>query len=170
MDLSRVAIVNDIYLYHWIYYMRPIVDKNETYERFLTANNWVSVDEEQKMENQKYTIPGCIKAVISMGFGGRNWLSQIENSTKIAKWTSFSPPNAFDTFGTKSMENGVWKESIYKKLNTLIRYFLLPRTQRRYEKLWKPEWVIISDQMLKFHDTDKRKTIRDTILEKYFDK
>jgi hypothetical protein len=49
--------------------MRPIIDKNETYEKFLLANSWVSVDEEQKMKNQTYTIPGCIKAVNSAGFG-----------------------------------------------------------------------------------------------------
>ena len=176
MDLSDIAIENDIYLYYWIYYMQPIIDKNETYEMFLSANSWVDVDEGRKKENQIYLIPNCFKAVNSVGFGGRNCLSQIESNTEKAKWASapsqsvgstlgvFSPPNAFDTFGTKSMENSIWKESLYKKLNNLIRHFLLPRTLRSYERIWKPEWVIISDQMLKFHDRDRRNEIRDSLI------
>ena len=60
------------------------------------------------LKREIYTYFGWWEAVNSVGFGGRNCLSQIKNSTKIAKWASFSPPNAFDTFGTKSMENGVW--------------------------------------------------------------
>jgi hypothetical protein len=42
--------------------------------------------------------------VNSAGFGERNCLSQIENSTTIAKETSFSLPNSFGTFSTKSTD------------------------------------------------------------------
>ncbi len=124
MDLSHIAIENDIYLYYWIYYMRPIFDKNETYNKFLLANSWVSVDEEQKSKNQVYLI---------------------NDSTKFA--------SLFWQF---------WESC--RSVNTLIRYFLFPRTLRTYEKLWKPEWVIISDQMLKFHDRDRRAEIRDQLI------
>lgn len=61
MDLSQVAIENDIYLYYWIYYMKPIVTKNNTYENFLEANNWVEIDRNQKVENQKYIIKNLYK-------------------------------------------------------------------------------------------------------------
>jgi hypothetical protein len=61
MDLSHIAIENDIYLYYWIYYMRPIVDKNKTYEQFLMANSWVDLDEEQKMKNITYIIPNYLE-------------------------------------------------------------------------------------------------------------
>ena len=65
-----------------------------------------------------------------------------------------------------------WNKRIefYKKINQFIRYFLLPKTMGSQIKLWNPEWVIISDMILKFHDQDRRKKIRDTILENNFDK
>jgi hypothetical protein len=46
----------------------------------------------------------------------------------------------------------------------LFRKIFLPRTKKSFQKLWKPFWVIISDDILKFHDKDKRKEIRDTIF------
>jgi len=59
------------------------------------------------------------------------------------------------------------------ELNYVIRYtdklckkLLLRRSIKKYEALWKPEWVIISDIMLKFHDKDRRKYIREKVLEK----
>ena len=61
MDLSRVAIENDIYLYYWIYYMHPILDRDETYEKFLSANSWVDVDEKQEIKNQTYIIPNYLE-------------------------------------------------------------------------------------------------------------
>lgn len=48
--------------------------------------------------------------------------------------------------------------------NSLIRVFLLPKSLSKYEKLWKPFWVIINDSMLKFHDKDARKSIRDQVF------
>ena len=127
INLSKIAIENDIYLYYWIYYMKPIVIKNDAHEKFLKANNWVKIDEDQKIENQKYIL--------------NNW-------------------------------SNLWKTrlEIYEKLNWIIRFFLLAKTVKSKEKLWNPEGIIISDTMLKFHNQDKRKNIRDTILENNFDK
>lgn len=56
MDLQEIAIENDIYLFYWIYYMKPIIVRNNCYESFLTVNNWVKIDSEQKEENKKYII------------------------------------------------------------------------------------------------------------------
>ncbi len=36
--------------------MKPIFIKNDTYYRFLESNTWVKIDENQKMENEKYKI------------------------------------------------------------------------------------------------------------------
>lgn len=63
MDLSDIAIENDIYLYYWIYYMRPIMDKNETYKQFLSENSWVSIDEERRKENRKWQLMRLDSAV-----------------------------------------------------------------------------------------------------------
>lgn len=56
MEFSKIAIEDDIYLYYWIYYMKPIISYNETYEEFLKKNTWVQIDENQKKENTKYII------------------------------------------------------------------------------------------------------------------
>ena len=130
MDLSKIAIDNDIYLYYWIYYLKPIIIKNNTYNKFLKANNWVNIPDTQKIQNQEYEIL----------------------DTSIEKRES------------------TWKEFFYKKLNQIIRFFLLPRTLKSYIKLGKPEWIIISDIILKFHNHDRRREIRDIIFEKNFDK
>ena len=61
MDISYIAIENDIYLYYWIYYMRPIIDKNGTYKQFLLANSWVDIDEEQKKKNYLYIVSDSSK-------------------------------------------------------------------------------------------------------------
>ena len=44
--------------------------------------------------------------------------------------------------------------------NALLRKIFLPKTLKSFQKLWYPFWVIISDSMLKFHDQDRRKTIK----------
>lgn len=48
-------------------------------------------------------------------------------------------------------------EKIFKKI-------FFPRTLKTYEKLGKPFWVIINDDMLKFHDKDVREKVRDEII------
>jgi hypothetical protein len=61
MDLSHIAVENDIYLYYWIYYMQPIINKHKSYEKFLATNSWVDVDEEQKSKNQIYLLSQSLK-------------------------------------------------------------------------------------------------------------
>ena len=119
MDLSEIAIEDDIYLYFWIYYMKPVYVLGDTYERFHTMN----------------------------------WKLKIDN------WKS----------GKQDRENSLWMfhKIIYYPLliiNSLIRYFWEKKARANYEKKWKPEGVIITRNILKFHDQDKRKVIRDTLL------
>jgi hypothetical protein len=46
MDFSNFAVENDIYLYFWIVYLKPILNYDNTYENFLRANNsWANFDE-----------------------------------------------------------------------------------------------------------------------------
>jgi hypothetical protein len=60
LDFSQISIEDDIYLYYWIYYLKPIFDRDASYERFLMVNGWVDLDEKQKQENSKYTIQDII--------------------------------------------------------------------------------------------------------------
>lgn len=45
----------------------------------------------------------------------------------------------------------------YNYLDTILKNIFIRKTWQSYEKLWKPFWIIIDDNMLKFHDNDKRK-------------
>jgi len=56
MDLSKIAIENDIYLYYWIYYLKPLYNRNNTYEKFIEVNSWIQIDKTQKIKNQSYII------------------------------------------------------------------------------------------------------------------
>jgi hypothetical protein len=72
---------------------------------------------------------------------------------------------------TTSTENNTYLLSIiYYLLSACIRFFFLPKTLRNYQKLWKPEGVIITDDILKFHDQDRRRELRNKIFQKNFDK
>ena len=183
MDLSRLAIENDIYLYYWIYYMKPIIVKNDTYEGFLEANTWIEINKNQKMENQKYIVSPVPFFACEFCVSIREYFREkfrtvwakasfwnLENRTENRYQNEVEKIKTFGTFSHKSTENAVWLDKFYKNINQIIRFFLLPQTLKSHKKLWNPEWIIISDTMLKFHDRDKRKEIRDTILENNFDK
>lgn len=44
MDMSRIALEDDIYLFFWISYMRPILVVGDTWDRFLAENTWVKAE------------------------------------------------------------------------------------------------------------------------------
>jgi hypothetical protein len=50
-------------------------------------------------------------------------------------------------------------------IELLFKKFFLPKTLRHYEKIWKPFWVIINDDVLKFHNGDIRKEVKREILD-----
>ncbi|MDD3794303.1 MAG: hypothetical protein PHI37_05810 [Candidatus Gracilibacteria bacterium] len=57
MDFKDWKIEDDIYLYFWIVYMKPILDYDNTYENFLKINNnWLEIDEYKDIieENKKF--------------------------------------------------------------------------------------------------------------------
>jgi len=57
MNFSNFAIENDVYLYYWIQYLKPIVNKNDTYERFIEANEELWIDKEKlDKDSVKYLI------------------------------------------------------------------------------------------------------------------
>lgn len=57
MDFSDFKIENDIYLYFWIIYFKPIFDCDETYKYFLKKNNsWANFDDYKDIlkENESF--------------------------------------------------------------------------------------------------------------------
>ncbi len=181
MDLEKIAIENDIYLYYWIYYMKPIFVQHNTYGKFIEANSWVEIDEKQKMENLKYIISNRSEFASLFckfwEFCRRNfWKNSELFDDEGGVFRIFKNKSNTDSKTNKQKKNFLFlfsykkKEYFYKKINQIIRFFLFPQTLGSKWKLWNPEWIIISDTMLKFHDQDRRKEIRDTILENNFDK
>lgn len=123
LSLEKVAIERDIYLYYWILSLKPIINNNTTYEKFISANSsWCDFSQ------YKNTIQENTKTII------------------FNKWT-------WGTWWTFLDLKDWWYKTIF-----------LPKTHRSYEELWKPFGVVISDDMLKFHNQDRRKQIRDAIL------
>jgi hypothetical protein len=45
-------------------------------------------------------------------------------------------------------------------VNSIFKKIFLPKTLKHYKKIWKPFWVIINDNMLKFHNGDVREKIK----------
>ena len=77
----------------------------------------------------------------------------IENNKKYIK---FSSPSI--------RLKGRIRDGLLNFLNTLFKKIFLPKTLKHFEKIWKPFWVIINDDLLKFHNNDIRKKIRDDLL------
>ncbi len=182
LNLSNISIENDIYLYYWIYYMKPVFVQNNTYEKFIGANNSMEIDENQKIENKKFLLLWRIsegfvmrifricRAIFSVKLQ-RFWILQFrKKSSDTDAKIQHRSQKTFGTFSHKSTGNDFWLKKIYKHINQIIRFFFLRKTLRSKEKLWSPEWIIISDTILKFHNQDRRKEIRDTILKNNFDK
>jgi hypothetical protein len=124
LELQEIAISDDIYLYFWIYYMKPLLSYDGMYEKFLEKNPWVEVDNLQRNENIKYLLQ---KEEQSYG------------KKDILLWF-------FDT------------------LETVLRYFGMKKAYASYRKKGEPSGVILSHDILKFHDQDRREEIRDACI------
>ncbi len=126
MDFSKWKIENDIYLYFWIVYLKPILSYDKTYEKFLETNEkWLEIDDYENIiiENKKFI--------------------QYKKDTKKI----------------------ILLDKIIVILDKIIKKILLPKTLNHFEKIWKPYWVIINDDLLKFHNKDIRKKIKKEILD-----
>ncbi len=120
LNFWEFALENDIYLYFWIVYFKPILNIDNTYELFLKENSkWANFSEYINIQSVPFSI--------GRGLGWGLW--------KIKGW-------------------------IWVNLDKNIKKLFLPKTIASYNKLWKPFWVIINDNMLKFHDKDIRKKIK----------
>lgn len=120
LDLSDIAIDDDVYLYFWMRHLHPIIDIDDTYLHFLKANH---ID------------------------------------------SSELPAGASD-FLTVTQASSRWSHArFFDLLNACFRRILLPRAKRSYTRLGSPRGVVIGDDMLKFHDQDRREAFRDWYIQ-----
>ena len=126
MSFKNWKIENDIYLYFWIIYMKPILDYDSTYKNFINLNKeWLEIDEYKDI---------------------------IYNNKKFIQYK-------------KNTKNWLILDKIITILDKIVKKLLLPKTLSHFEKIWKPYWVIINDDLLKFHNNDIRKEIKKEILD-----
>jgi hypothetical protein len=125
--------------------------------RWLDFSNW-------KLENDIYLYFRIIylKPIL-------NYNNTYEEFLKInSKWADFSE---YEDVIKKNKEFIKIKDKRQKikgnmiwVLNSLFKRLFLSRTLKHYEKIWKPFWVIINDNMLKFHNWDIREKVKKEIL------
>ena len=130
MDFSSFKIENDIYLYFWIIYFKPLLDKDNTYDLFLEKNkSWANFEKYSYLieENKKYI--------------------KHKNNTKII---------------IKNLEN--IKNIILNNIEIILKKIFINKTLNHFNKIWKPYWIIINNNMLKFHNWDIREKIKKELL------
>lgn len=122
LNFESIAIENDIYLYNRILSLKPILNYDNTYQKFIEENSkWMKINYEFK-----------------------EWqLIKIQN---------------------KSSSINEWQSLILNFLEKLLKSIFFSKTKKTFEKLWKPFWVIINEDILKFHNDDKRIKIRNKIF------
>lgn len=126
LNFQDIAIENDIYLYFWILYMKPIVDRDDTYEQFLKANaSWCDFNAYQNILKDS-----------------KRHLEVEQKSHHFPKILS----------------------QLWDIVESSLKYIFLPRTKKSFQQLWKPFGVIVSDDILKFHDQDRREEISRKLL------
>lgn len=98
LDLRKIAISNDIYLYYWIYSLKPILTRWTIYEQFLKANNWVILDAEHHIINSEFqmqdTNPWASNYPLStlyslLNTGIRFFLFPYTRSTHLRMWSPY---------------------------------------------------------------------------------
>ncbi len=119
------ALENDIYLYFWIIYLKPVLDYNNTYDKFIKINeNWADFSEYRDIieDNRKYITPSPRTSGVPLEKG------------KNSKFLDY--------------------------IDKILKNIFEKKSLRTYEKIWKPYGIIINNNMLKFHNNDKRKQIK----------
>jgi len=81
-------------------------------------------------------------------------------------WYNKNIHKHYNNFLKYKITKGRETNSLIKYTDNLFEKLLSGRSLKKYETLWQPEWIIINDDMLKFHNNDRRKYIRKKVLEK----
>lgn len=133
MDFSTFKLENDIYLYFWIIYFKPILDYGDTYKLFIESNSrWANFSEYKDI---------------------------INNNKKFIK---FMKPIYWNTYTSQKKETT--KLSILNFIDNTLKKVFLPKTTKHFERLWKPFWIIINNNLLKFHNWDIREKIKEELV------
>jgi hypothetical protein len=56
MNFKNFVLENDVYLYFWIVYLKPILDFDNTFDSFINSQSWADFQEYRHLikENKKF--------------------------------------------------------------------------------------------------------------------
>ncbi len=133
LDLSKVALAPpDIYLAYWITHLIPLFNSHQTYEQFTKANQWVLTH--LPTARLDYDVLPRVRV---------NHSSVSRAVQQVGEWI----------FGRAKM--GDWIERMVKKIQQT------KMARNRHSLQHEPDTrVVISDDMLKFHENDRRELYR----------
>ena len=127
LDLNQIKIApDDIYLVYWLATLFPIYQRDDFHDNFLQANDWFN----------KY-LPNYQAKKISY----RYQVNDTKFSSFIYKSKEFICQNFLGDWLEKLTKYLQHKKMSQNKKDVLVR---------------EKNWVIINDQMLKFHEKDRR--------------
>ncbi len=133
LDLSSIAIENDIYLAFWIKSMKPIIDDGISND-FLLKNLWACEYFENKNDFEL------------------DLSKKIKNKSFLKKFFEFILNRGFGDF-----------------LENKLKKWQINRAKKKALQADENSSLIINENILKFHNLDRRKEYRNKWVEKYGD-
>lgn len=141
LDFNSFRLDHDIYLAYWIYYLKPISDKYNTYGELRKLNeNWTEefFGEDEHCEDEK-------------------------------KWQISRHPESVNRHpeldsGSPNQRPQVTPSKILNLLDSFLQKIFLPKTITHRESLGNPVGIIVNENMLKFHDNDLREEIKKSLI------
>lgn len=137
LNLEKTAIDNDIYLVYWLNNLIPVYDPDNLHQKILQANNWAS----------KYLANGLQNFSSSYHWSVNNYkISQTIKNFFEKAWGLM--------YGDLIESQAKAMQLVKMKMN-----FISVQNENDTR-------VIVNDEMLKFHENDRRQEYRDKWLEK----
>lgn len=139
LNLEKIAIKDDVYLIYWIDSLIPVYDPDNLHQGVLKANQWV-----KKYSPNGFTLSNnCI-------------LSYGQNR--------FPPKAGFD--GVKKFLERMWVGSYGDLIEKQAKGIQQAKMKMNYTSVQNQQdtRVVVSDEMLKFHETDRREEYREKWL------
>lgn len=137
LNLEKTAIDNDIYLVYWLNNLIPVYDPDDLHHSIMQANRWVNKYLKNGLEN--YAV-------------GSQW--KVETSKIASGIKNFFEKTWVSTYGDMIEKQAKEMQLVKMKMNF---------TSVQNENDTR---VVVSDEMLKFHENDRRVEYRDKWLEK----
>lgn len=130
---------------------------------FFTTTEWMNFNN-FTLENDVYLYFRIVylKPILDYDDTFKNFINS-------QSWAGFSEykeliekNKSFIKFSWKSFWD---KCKILDLIDNLLQKIFLSKTLKHYENLWKPYWIVINKNMLKFHDNDRRIQIKKDLLD-----